>query len=421
MEFRFGVDGFYVQMTDVEQIRRKFEALAAVMDERVTRLWLAAEAEVLGRGGVAIVTAATGIPHKRIVAGKRDLVELRANPPAARPGAQTVRRPGGGRKVLEAHDPALQGALDSLIDPVTRGDPMSPLRWTCKSTRNLAQELTAQDHPVSATKVRAMLSAAGYSLQGNRKTREGTQHPDRNAQFEHINRQVKAFQAEHQPVISVDTKKKELVGDFKNGGREWQPSGEPVPVRVHDFVDAKLGKAIPYGVYDLARNEGWVNVGIDHDTAEFAVESIRRWWSRMGKKVYATASELLITADGGGSNGSRTRLWKRELQRFADDTGLAIQVCHYPPGTSKWNKIEHRMFCHITQNWRGRPLETVETVVNLIGSTTTAAGLKIRAGLDRNRYAKGLRVTDDEMEALNVRAGRARGQWNYRISPTVND
>jgi len=418
MEFRFGVDGFCVQMPDVERIRRKYEALASVMDERVTRLWLAAEAEAIGRGGVAIVTAATGIPHKRIVAGKRDLIELRLNPPGLQPRAQTVRRPGGGRKVLEAHDPELQVALDALIDPVTRGDPMSPLRWTSKSTRNLARELTAQGHPVSATKVRALLSAAGYSLQGNRKTREGTQHPDRNAQFEHINRQVKSFQAEHQPVISVDTKKKELVGDFKNGGREWQPAGEPVPVRVHDFIDAKLGKAIPYGVYDLARNEGWVNVGIDHDTAEFAVESIRRWWSRMGKKVYATASELLITADGGGSNGSRTRLWKRELQRFADDTGLAIHVCHYPPGTSKWNKIEHRMFCHITQNWRGRPLETVETVVNLIGATTTAAGLKIRAGLDRNRYPKGLRVTDDEMEALNVRAGRARGQWNYRITPS---
>jgi len=418
MEFRFGVDGFCVQMPDVERIRRKYEALASVMDERVTRLWLAAEAEAFGRGGVAIVTAATGIPHKRIVAGKRDLIELRLNPPGLQPRAQTVRRPGGGRKVLEAHDPELQVALDALIDPVTRGDPMSPLRWTSKSTRNLARELTAQGHPVSATKVRALLSAAGYSLQGNRKTREGTQHPDRNAQFEHINRQVKSFQAEHQPVISVDTKKKELVGDFKNGGREWQPAGEPVPVRVHDFIDAKLGKAIPYGVYDLARNEGWVNVGIDHDTAEFAVESIRRWWSRMGKKVYATASELLITADGGGSNGSRTRLWKRELQRFADDTGLAIHVCHYPPGTSKWNKIEHRMFCHITQNWRGRPLETVETVVNLIGATTTAAGLKIRAGLDRNRYPKGLRVTDDEMEALNVRAGRARGQWNYRITPS---
>ena len=391
------------------------------MDERVTRLWLAAEAEVIGRGGVAIVTAATGIPHKRIVAGKRDLIELRSNPPQTQARAQAVRRPGAGRKPLEAHDPALQGALDALIDPVTRGDPESPLRWTCKSTRKLAKELSTQGHPVSATKVRELLSAAGYSLQGNRKTREGTQHPDRNAQFEHINRQVKAFQADGQPVISVDTKKKELVGDFKNGGREWQPAGEPVPVRVHDFIDASLGKAIPYGVYDLARNEGWVNVGVDHDTAEFAVESIRRWWSRMGRKVYTTASELLITADGGGSNGSRTRLWKSELQRLADDTGLAIQVCHYPPGTSKWNKIEHRMFCHITQNWRGRPLETLETVVNLIGSTTTAAGLKIRAALDSGSYAKGIHVSDEEMGELDVRVGRARGQWNYRIHPRLSD
>jgi hypothetical protein len=347
-------------MPDVERIRKKFEALAPVMDERMTRLWLAAEAEMLGRGGVAIVTEATGVLHKRILAGKRDLDELRSSPPTAPPRTQAVRRPGGGRKSLEAHDPALKRALDALIEPETRGDPESPLRWTCKSTRKLAKELTKHGHPVGATKVGEMLAAAGFSLQGTRKTTEGTQHPDRNAQFEHINHQVQAFQAEGQPVISVDTKKKELVGDFKNGGREWQPAGEPVPVRVHDFLDPVLGKAIPYGVYDLFRNEGWVNVGIDHDTAEFAVESIRRWWKRMGTKTYPTARTLLITADGGGSNGSRTRLWKLELQRFADEFGLVINVCHYPPGTSKWNKIEHRMFCHITQNWRGRPLETLE-------------------------------------------------------------
>jgi hypothetical protein len=387
------------------------------MDERMTRLWAAAEAEAFGRGGTAAVTKATGILGKRIWVGKADLAELRASPPTEPPREQRIRRPGAGRKRIEEHDPELVKALDALIDPVTRGDPQSPLRWTCKSTRKLAKELTAQGHAVGATKVRELLSSAGYSLQANRKTLEGAQHPDRNAQFEQINRQVKAFQAKEQPVISVDTKKKELVGDFKSVGREWQRRGEPVPVQVHDFLDAELGKAIPYGVYDLLRNEGWVNVGVDHDTAEFAVESIRRWWNRMGKKAYSAATDLLVTADGGGSNGSRTRLWKLELQRFADESRLRIHVSHYPPGTSKWNKIEHRMFCHITQNWRGRPLESLETVVNLIGSTTTAAGLRIRAGLDRNRYDKGLAVSTEEMAALNVRSARTLGQWNYVITP----
>ncbi|MGB8929722.1 MAG: ISAzo13 family transposase [Anaeromyxobacteraceae bacterium] len=387
------------------------------MDERMTRLWAAAEAEALGRGGAAAVTKATGIRAKRILAGKAELATLREHPPTEVPQKQRIRRPGGGRKRLEEKNPALAKALDVLIDPVTRGDPESPLRWTCKSTRKLAEELSAQGHSVGATKVGEMLAAAGYSLQANSKTREGSQHPDRNAQFERISRQVKAFQAKEQPVISVDTKKKELVGDFKNVGREWQREGEPVPVRVHDFLDAELGKAIPYGVYDLLRNEGWVNVGVDHDTAEFAVESIRRWWKHMGKKAYPSATDLLVTADGGGSNGSRTRLWKVELQRFADESRLNIQVSHYPPGTSKWNKIEHRMFCHITQNWRGRPLESLETVVNLIGSTTTAAGLRIRAGLDKNRYAKGIAVTDEEMAALNVQIARVRGEWSYLIKP----
>ena len=404
-------------MTSVDGIRRKYAALAGVMDERMTRLWVAAEAEALGYGGTAAVTKATGILGKRIRAGIEELAALRKSLPVERPRAQRVRRAGGGRKPLEAHDPDLNDALDALIDPVTRGDPQSPLRWTCKSTRKLAAELTAQGHRVGSTKVAALLLAAGYSLQGNRKTREGSQHPDRNAQFETINRHVKAFQASGQPVISVDTKKKELVGDFKNVGREWQPAGEPVPVRVHDFLDKTLGKAIPYGVYDLLRNEGWVNVGVDHDTAEFAVESIRRWWNRMGKRAYPTATDLLVTADGGGSNGARTRLWKLELQRLADHTGLRIQVCHYPPGTSKWNKIEHKMFCHITQNWRGRPLESVEAVVNLIAATTTTAGLKIRAGLDRNLYARGIKIPDEDMEALSVRPARIRGDWNYRIEP----
>jgi hypothetical protein len=404
-------------VNDVDQIRWKFEVLQPLMDERMTRLWAAAEAEALGRGGATAVTKATGIRAKRILAGKAELASLRENPPTEVPQKQRIRRPGGGRKRLEEKNPALAKALDVLIDPVTRGDPESPLRWTCKSTRRLAEELSAQGHSVGATKVAEMLAAAGYSLQANSKTREGSQHPDRNAQFERISRQVKAFQAKEQPVISVDTKKKELVGDFKNVGREWQREGEPVPVRVHDFLDAELGKAIPYGVYDLLRNEGWVNVGVDHDTAEFAVESIRRWWKRMGKKAYPAATDLLVTADGGGSNGSRTRLWKVELQRFADESRLNIQVSHYPPGTSKWNKIEHRMFCHITQNWRGRPLESLETVVNLIGSTTTAAGLRIRAGLDRNRYAKGITVTDEEMAALNVQTARVRGEWSYLIKP----
>jgi Rhodopirellula transposase DDE domain len=404
-------------MDPVDRIRMKFEALAPVMDERLTRLWAAAEAEAYGRGGTTAVTKATGILGKRILAGRKDLAALREKPPTEPPQEQRIRQPGGGRKRLEAQQPELLKALDALIDPSTRGDPQSPLRWTCKSTRRLAEELTEQGYSISATKVRELLAAAGYSLQGNSKTREGTQHPDRNAQFERINRQVKTFQAKGQPVVSVDTKKKELVGDFKAVGREWQRAGEPVPVRVHDFLDKELGKAIPYGVYDLLRNEGWVNVGVDHDTAEFAVESLRRWWNRMGKKAYPAATDLLVTADGGGSNGSRTRLWKLELQRFADESQLRLHVSHYPPGTSKWNKIEHRMFCHITQNWRGRPLESLETVVNLIGSTTTAAGLRIRASLDAGHYEKGIVVTDDEMAAVNLQPARLRGEWSYLIAP----
>jgi hypothetical protein len=328
-----------------------------------------------------------------------------------------VRRPGAGRKCIEHQDPEVVKALELLIDPATRGDPESPRRWTSKGTRRLAEELTAQGHPVGATKVRELLVDLEYSLQANHKTREGKQDPDRDAQFEYINRRAKDFQSKGLPVISVDTKKKENLGDFKNGGREWEPKGSPVPVRVHDFIDKELGKAIPYGVYDLARNEGWVSVGIDHDTAEFAVETIRRWWQRMGKAVYPEAEEILITADVGGSNGARVRLWKTELQEFADESGLRIQVAHYPPGTSKWNKIEHRMFCHITANWRGRPLETLETVVNLIGATTTTRGLHIRAAADRNSYKKGIKVADDKMEAVNLRPARFRGDWNYTVTP----
>ncbi len=404
-------------MHDVDRIQWKFEKLAPVMDERMTRLWLAAEAEALGHGGIAAVTAATGVSHKRIIAGKRDLVDLDEEPPSEPPRGQRVRRPGGGRKKLEEHDPKLQAALDALIDPVTRGDPMSPLRWTCKSTRRLAEELTDDGHQVGPTKVRSMLAAMGYSLQSMRKTREGTQHPDRNAQFEYINRKAGEFQKAGQPVVSVDTKKKELIGDFKNGGREWQPAGEPVLARVHDFIDHRLGKAIPYGVYDLQRNEGWMSVGIDHDTAEFAVATIRRWWARMGARSYPGAKDLLITADAGGSNGPRVRLWKQQLQELADETHLRIHVCHYPPGTSKWNKIEHRMFCHVTQNWRGQALETLETVVSLIANTSTPSGLRIRSAADKRRYAQGRQISDEEMDAVNLKPARARGDWNYRILP----
>ncbi len=406
-------------MGEVDRIRARYQVLASVMDERMTRLWAAAEAEALGHGGVTQVTAATGILHKRIVAGKRDLAELRDNPPTQAPREQRVRREGAGRKRLEEVDAKLSPALDALIEPVTRGDPMSPLRWTCKSTRRLAEELTASGHPVSATKVRELLAEMDYSLQGNSKTREGSQHPERNAQFEHIAREAKAFQKRGQPVISVDTKKKELIGDFKNAGREWQPKGTPIPVRVHDFMDSKLGKAIPYGVYDIQRNEGWVSVGIDHDTSEFAVETIRRWWRRMGRQAYPNATELLITADGGGSNGSRVRLWKQELQDLATETGLSLRVCHYPPGTSKWNKIEHRMFSHITQNWRGRPLESIETVVNLVAATTTTTGLHIRAAADKKSYKKGIRVSDEQMAKLSVIPDRVRSVWNYRFEPIL--
>jgi hypothetical protein len=404
-------------MEHVERLRKLYEALAPVMDERMTRLWAAAEAEAIGRGGVVAVTRATGILHKRIVAGRRELAELRVSPPQDPPHAQRIRRRGGGRKPLEFHNPRLMTALEGLIDPMTRGDPSSPLRWTCKSTHRLADELTMMGHPVSASKVCQLLGDLGYSLQSNLKTREGSQHPERNAQFEQINRQVKVFQGRGQPVISVDTKKKELVGDFKNGGREWQPKGEPEEVRVHDFLDKQLGKAVPYGVYDVMRNDGWVSVGNSSDTAEFAVESIRRWWLRMGRQAYPAAKELLITADAGGSNSPRIRLWKLELQKFADETGLTIQVAHYPPGTSKWNKIEHRMFCHITQNWRGRPLGSLEAVVNLIAETTTKQGLRIRAASDSTIYEKGRVVTDEEMAELTLRRSRVRGQWNYRIQP----
>jgi hypothetical protein len=401
----------------VEQVRKKFEVLRTVMDERMTRLWAAAEAEALGRGGGAIVTAATGIRSKRIWLGKRDLAELRGAPPTKKPRQQRIRRPGAGRKLLTAKDPTLIADLESLVDPLTRGDPESPLRWTARSTATLADQLRKMGHQVSPRTVAGLLKELEYSLQANKKTTEGSQHPDRNAQFEHINAQAEAFQANNQPVISVDTKKKELVGPYKNGGREWTPKGEPTPVRVHDFIDETLGKAVPYGVYDVGRNEGWVNVGVDHDTGEFAVASIERWWRAMGRKSYPAATELLITADGGGSNGSRNRLWKTSLQEFADRSGLALTVCHLPPGTSKWNKIEHRLFSHISQNWRGRPLVSHEVVVNLIASTKTRTGLRVRAKLDKRRYAAGMKISDKHMKSLAITREDFHGEWNYRIEP----
>ncbi|MGH7438846.1 MAG: ISAzo13 family transposase [Polyangiaceae bacterium] len=382
------------------------------MDERMKRLWAGAEADAYGDGGIAAVERATGLSRTTIRAG-RD--ELRAG---ARPeDVVHVRRPGGGRPRIEETSPQVVEVLESLVDPVTRGDPGSPLRWTSKSTRKLAEELLAQGHRVSPQKVGQLLHAAGYSLQATHKTLEGSAHPDRNAQFEFINARVEAHHSRGAPVISVDTKKKELIGDFKNAGREWQPKGEPVPVRVHDFIDKTLGKAIPYGIYDLAENAAWVSVGVDHDTPEFAVESIARWWRYMGKKVYPDATELLITADGGGSNGSRARLWKLELQRLADRTGLTIGVSHFPPGTSKWNKIEHRLFCHITENWRGRPLVDHETVVQLIGSVRTSSGLHVKAKLDTRYYAVGISVTDQDMDDLDIIRDSFHGDWNYTLRP----
>lgn len=382
------------------------------MNERLTRLWAGAEADAIGEGGIAIVEQATGMSRTTIRAG-RD--ELRAG---VEPGdVVNVRRPGGGRPPIEETHPEIIDALEALVEPVTRGDPESPLRWTSKSTRKLSEELRRQGYRVSPQKVGQLLHASGYSLQATQKTLEGASHPDRNEQFEMINARVEAFQARGAPVISVDTKKKELVGDFANKGREWHPEGQPVPVRVHDFIDYTLGKVIPYGVYDLARNIGWVNVGVDHDTPEFAVESIARWWRTMGQRAYPEAKELLITADSGGSNSARSRLWKLELQRFADRAGLAVSVSHFPPGTSKWNKIEHRLFCHITENWRGRPLVDRETVVQLIGSVRTTTGLTVRAKLDTRQYPTGVKVSNAKMDALLITREEFHGEWNYTIHP----
>jgi DDE family transposase len=397
---------------DVRLCREKYRALAPTLTERARRVWAATEARAAGWGGIAGVARATGISSATIWRGLR---ELNAR---GQLGPDRIRRPGGGRKKTVDKDPTLLADLEGLVEPTASGDPMSPLRWTSKSVRHLAESLQRLGHQVSHQLVAELLGAAGYNLQANRKTREGESHPDRDAQFRYINQQVRRFQAATQPVISVDTKKKELVGNFKNAGRQWRPRARPTPVRVHDFLIPEQGKAIPYGVYDLTRNAGWVSVGIDHDTATFAVRTIGRWWQQMGRPRYPRARSLLITADAGGSNGARVRLWKRELQRLADRTGLAITVCHFPPGTSKWNKIEHRLFSYISTNWRGQPLVTLAVIVNLIASTRTAAGLRVRCELDRGRYPKGQEISDAEMARVKMESHRFHGDWNYTISPT---
>jgi hypothetical protein len=406
-------------MIDRDLIRDKYQAIRPVHNERARRLWAAAEARSLGRGGISAVAAATGIARDTVRLGVRQLGEPSIGV-EVEPLPSRVRHPGGGRKPLTSTAPAFLAALQSLVESTTRGDPRSPLRWTCKSTRRLSEELRERGHQVGRTTVHQLLEHMGYSLQSDRKTREGESQPDRDAQCEYINRQAKLFQRLGQPVVSVDTKKQELVGDFKNGGREWRPKGEPEEVRVHDFQDPALGKAIPYGVSDLTANAGWVSVGVDHDTAEFAVATLRRWWATMGRPLYPRAAELLVMADGGGSNGSRNRLWKVAWATMARETGLRIKVCHFPPGTSKWNKIEHRMFCHITQNWRGRPLVSHKVIVNLIGSTTTSKGLEIRAGLDKEAYPKGRKVTDEELAKVKIQRARFHGDWNYTILPDPN-
>jgi len=394
----------------VDGVRRRYELLNPVLNERTRRLWAAAEAQAIGWGGLTAVAKATGIGKPRIVRALQELQEQGAS-------SDRVRRPGGGDKPLKEKDLTLLPDLDALVDPATRGDPESPLRWTCKSTRKLAAALRSQGHKVSAQTVAVLLKEQKYSLQANRKTKEGRTHPDRNAQFEHINELAKAFGKRGQPVISVDTKKKELVGDYKNAGREWHPEGAPEPVQMHDFPDPRVGKAIPYGVYDINSNEGWVTVGIDHDTADFAGEAVRAWWKHMGSRRYPAATDLLITADSGGSNAARSRGWKIALQKLADEIGVRITVAHFPPGTSKWNKIEHRMFCHISQNWRGRPLLTHDVVVNLIANTTTQTGLTIRAKLDKRSYPTGVAVTNDAFAALNLKPAAFHGDWNYVIAP----
>ena len=394
-----------------ELIRQRYEALDPVLDEQARRRFAAAEARALGWGGVTLVSAVTGLARSTINRGLGEIADKQSA------GEGRIRRPGGGRKAATVKNPELLDALKALLEAATRGDPMSPLLWTSKSLGKLAAALRERGHEVCPNVVAKLLRKLGYSLQSNRKTREGSKHPDRDAQFIYLDGQMKAHIAEGSAVISVDTKKKELVGDFKNGGRELRPKKSPEQVRVHDFIDPELGRAVPYGVYDVADNKGWVSVGIDHDTACFAVNTIRRWWHTMGRARYPNAPRLMITADGGGSNGARVRLWKIELQKFADEIGIPVTVCHLPPGTSKWNKIEHRLFSFITQNWRGKPLRCLRTIVQLIGATTTDTGLVVRAELDRTVYAKGIAVTEAELDAVNITRAEFHGEWNYTIAP----
>ena len=388
-----------------------YELVSPRLDERQRRLLAAAAARTLGRGGITMVARATGMSRQTVYDGLADLDD------ATGLVAGRARRAGGGRKRLTERDPGLVAALEALVDPVTRGDPESPLRWTCKSTAQLARALTAQGHPVSDDTVGRLLKQQDYTLQRTRKTVEGAQHPDRDAQFGYLNEQARAHLAAGQPVVSVDTKKKELVGDYANPGQEWQPQGAPVEVKVHDFPDKQLGKAIPYGVYDLGANIGWVGVGTDHDTARFAVATLGRWWEQAGRALYPDAERLLVTADAGGSNGYRVRAWKTELARFAAATGLAVTVCHFPPGTSKWNRIEHRLFSAISVNWRGRPLVSHEVIVELIGATTTRTGLRVHAELDRGVYPLGVKVSDAELAAVPLTRHDWHGEWNYSIAP----
>jgi hypothetical protein len=392
-------------------IKARCEALRPWLDERARRLLAAAESQAIGPRGISAVSRATGVSRRVIRQGMAELQE----PAALGPGR--IRRAGGGRKKAVNRDPSLKTDLEKLLESTTRGDPEAPLRWTCKSLRKLTAELQRLHHRVSHQVVADLLHDLGYRLQANRKTKEGASHPDRNAQFEHLNGKVKWSLSHKEPVISVDTKKKELVGDFKNGGRELRPKGDPEKVRVHDFIDKELGRATPYGIFDIGRNSGWVNVGVDHDTAEFAVESIRRWWRSMGQQTYPRAKRLLITADSGGSNGSRLRLWKGELQKLADETGLRIAVCHFPPGTSKWNKIEHRLFSFITQNWRGKPLISLQAIVSLIAATTTATGLRVHSELDTASYESGIKVSDQDIAQVKLRRDKFHGDWNYEIQP----
>ncbi len=397
-------------MDDDQRLAQRLAAILPHLNEKQRRILLAAEARALGYGGITRVARATGMSRDTIHTALQEHEQ-------AVPGSERVRQRGGGRKKMRDRDPTLVADLEALVSPDTRGDPMSPLRWTCKSTRQLATALQQRGHQVSAHIVRDLLHEARYSLQANAKTREGRRHPDRDAQFQYLNEQVKHFLEQGWPVVSVDTKKKELVGAFKNGGREWQPKGAPEAVNVHDFADPELGKAIPYGIYDVGRNVGWVTVGQDHDTASFAVTSLRRWWEVVGRHSYPQAAQVLICADGGGSNGYRVRLWKVELQQFATTTGLQVTVCHLPPGTSKWNKIEHRLFAHISLNWRGRPLVSHEVVVNLIGATTTREGLQVQAERDTGSYPTKIKVADEELAAVQLTPHAFHGEWNYTIAP----